>query len=95
MSGQGLTCLGHGTFTNSDQLCSCAALCFAAYHVNNMLRVRCEGLVRSAEFHQSVIYSLKEKHQLFFLNMFRLIYFPLDRCKHRDDLVCGVMNADH
>lgn len=44
MSGQGLTCLGHGTFTNSGQLCRRAALCFAACYVNNMLRVCSAGL---------------------------------------------------
>lgn len=27
MSGQGLTCLGHGTFTNSGQLCGWTVLC--------------------------------------------------------------------
>lgn len=27
MSGRGLTCLGHGTFTNSGQLCDWTVLC--------------------------------------------------------------------
>lgn len=58
MSGQGLTCLGHGTFTNSGQLCSCTALCSQLIMLITCCSCKVKDLVWSAEFGMFSIFCL-------------------------------------
>lgn len=49
MSGQGLTCLGHGTFTNSGQLCSGTVLCSHLIMLSTCCSCKVKDLVGSAD----------------------------------------------
>lgn len=58
MSGQRLTCLGHGTFSSRGQLCSCTALCPQLIMLITCCWHIVRDLVRSAEFLVHPIYSI-------------------------------------